>query len=95
MRKISEPFFFCDFDEDLHRTMVFGLAEPGRSSSSFSYSPYSQSSTTLIPVGSPDPLALGEAPSFDDGFGLNATLGALLTTGFGLDLTVVLVLIDC
>ena len=30
MRKISEPFFFCDFDEDLHRTMVFGLAEPGK-----------------------------------------------------------------
>jgi len=26
----SDPFFFCDFDEDTHKTMVFGLAEPGK-----------------------------------------------------------------
>jgi len=26
----SEPFFFCDFDEGLHKTMVFGLAEPDK-----------------------------------------------------------------
>ena len=26
----SDPFFFCDFDEGLHKTMVFGLAEPDK-----------------------------------------------------------------